>query len=773
MDQSYSERLPMKLFSVRAGNVLRRLNIRSVGAFSRVDWQTIECYQLGQNTRNEMQRIQAEFNPKYVSPRELTLNFGDTWSEERSADTGLRSDLFCSRLEQPSVCEVSNGLEMSGEWQDSSVQLLELSVRAHHVLEQSHIKVLKDFLSADFETMQMRQLGATTRAELCALQSKWRQKLRHSFTPPQKTTSQSHTPHFPADEQLMWVAQRDTTQEDTETKEDSRSPSRNHVLDLPRVWPLVVRELCATNERGFAILARRFGLDGCALYTLEELATAFGVSRERVRQVEASVMARLRSFLFSKKVRGYSKFPHAAFADEIANFQNTVYGLRFPVSDAEINRIWTEHYGTIAEPHNAYLELLCDFLEVTRVCLQRQEVGRSVQTFWLREPKDRERIVHAIREARHALEAAYLPLDSIDIAIAINRKLPKPSPEGVHPFFIERVLELCPDVQQVGQKYELSFEHLPSHVRHIERVMRDWAVENHFVASSAQIAQEVSRRLSAGESVGEHVISSACAASTLLIAIGRNGGWSLREHAGETRLLHELIEEALRVLNRPASAQELLDWVALRRSTTLASIAGTMSQHDKFQHIGINQYVLREWGLNNDDDEPVRRTGTKYQTQFEDYLLQLFLDNDVQPIALAKLAKCIGEHFGWPDVSVRDRIGKSPCLDFEKLPNNRVSVHWRDTPKPTNEKVSHISNSDSLEPKRGTKRGHIQDVARRILQSSPQRSLDGPVLVKKVVRETGYASAMIYNTLSSMPDVERGGAFRQATYRLRSFRNDL
>jgi RNA polymerase sigma factor (sigma-70 family) len=51
------------------------------------------------------------------------------------------------------------------------------------------------------------------------------------------------------------------------------------------------------NEREQSVLASRFGLGGCEPMTLEEIGVATGISRERVRQVQNSALAKLRVML--------------------------------------------------------------------------------------------------------------------------------------------------------------------------------------------------------------------------------------------------------------------------------------------------------------------------------------------------------------------------------------------------------------------------------------------------------------------------------------------
>ena len=53
------------------------------------------------------------------------------------------------------------------------------------------------------------------------------------------------------------------------------------------------------------ILAMRFGLDDGVTHTLEEVGTEFGVTRERIRQIEAKSLEKIREHQSLKKLRGY------------------------------------------------------------------------------------------------------------------------------------------------------------------------------------------------------------------------------------------------------------------------------------------------------------------------------------------------------------------------------------------------------------------------------------------------------------------------------------
>jgi RNA polymerase primary sigma factor len=63
--------------------------------------------------------------------------------------------------------------------------------------------------------------------------------------------------------------------------------------------------LGSLNHRERRVLEMRFGLKDGRGHTLEEVGQAFGVTRERIRQIEAKALRKLRHPLRSRKLRDY------------------------------------------------------------------------------------------------------------------------------------------------------------------------------------------------------------------------------------------------------------------------------------------------------------------------------------------------------------------------------------------------------------------------------------------------------------------------------------
>jgi len=68
-----------------------------------------------------------------------------------------------------------------------------------------------------------------------------------------------------------------------------------------------VRAVLATlEEREQQVITLRFGLDDGQPRTLDQIGKRFGLSRERVRQIEREVMAKLREGRRADKLRSYA-----------------------------------------------------------------------------------------------------------------------------------------------------------------------------------------------------------------------------------------------------------------------------------------------------------------------------------------------------------------------------------------------------------------------------------------------------------------------------------
>lgn len=731
--------LPLEPFGTRPRSVLQQLGIGTLGVFLETDWATVQCWQLGAKARTELQAHRAAMGQTPQDVRAwLDSNLVDKLFsvEELLSDESIDVSRVVSRAKLVSPTEL----------QDAPLSISDFSTRAQSVLERSSIQTLGAFLDVDIHALQATGLGVKVRAELLEEQAKGRRRVAEILSGPdaqnglaqmrEALVKAAQGPTLPAQADVRWVAE--------------------NVLDLASLWPSLVRAIVGRNVRAYEVLARRFNLGDSGQYTHEELGLAMGVSRARIQQIEDGAVKKLRAFLQEGKLHGYAETPHPALRIEVETLSETLQDIGSPIPDAQVWEALTERYGSLSESQRPFFVVLLEVLGFKEFQAAPPAVLRPLLPVWLDDDDEKLLVVSIVNTGLRVLRESATPLSLFDVLINVNRVLGKQK-RKTDGATLRRILFLCSGIEEVAEEvYQARWEELPSNVVRVERVLREWAEHDKFIATVNELRQEiVHRHARAGHNINTSIgaISGACAASRVLVNVG-NSGWTLRENAGETRPVHEIIEEALRVINRPATVEEVAAYVMPRRAVADSSVPGLLQQHRKFQRVGRGLYALRAWGLS--DAEPTRR-GQEYQEQFDDALLEVFLDNDVQPLALAEVTRRLVEKLGWKENHVRNRLDDSPWLDTTPLQGNRLLAHWRNEPK------------DEPDPmKRDTKRGRIQNAARSLLSAAENRQLAGATLAALLERETGYSGPILYNSLAAMPDIVRHGEPRNMTYQLQA-----
>ena len=86
---------------------------------------------------------------------------------------------------------------------------------------------------------------------------------------------------------------------------DDESASPSSLADVELLKQEISKVLDTLDEREANVVRMRYGLDGYKSHTLEEVGLAFNVTRERIRQIEAKAIRKLRHPSRSKKLKDY------------------------------------------------------------------------------------------------------------------------------------------------------------------------------------------------------------------------------------------------------------------------------------------------------------------------------------------------------------------------------------------------------------------------------------------------------------------------------------
>ena len=87
--------------------------------------------------------------------------------------------------------------------------------------------------------------------------------------------------------------------------EDQSMPQPLDIASQQLLRSQIVEALNKLTERERKIIVLRFGLEDGKFRTLEEVGREFGITRERIRQIEAKALRKLRHPTYSRKLRGY------------------------------------------------------------------------------------------------------------------------------------------------------------------------------------------------------------------------------------------------------------------------------------------------------------------------------------------------------------------------------------------------------------------------------------------------------------------------------------
>jgi RNA polymerase primary sigma factor len=87
--------------------------------------------------------------------------------------------------------------------------------------------------------------------------------------------------------------------------EDDRLPQPIELASQQMLKAQIAEALGKLTERERKIIQLRFGLEDGRFRTLEEVGREFGITRERIRQIESKALRKLRHPTYSRRLRGY------------------------------------------------------------------------------------------------------------------------------------------------------------------------------------------------------------------------------------------------------------------------------------------------------------------------------------------------------------------------------------------------------------------------------------------------------------------------------------
>jgi Bacterial RNA polymerase, alpha chain C terminal domain/Sigma-70, region 4 len=505
--------------------------------------------------------------------------------------------------------------------------------------------------------------------------------------------------------------------------------------------PEIIKEILSreVNERAWIIIQRRFGLDGMGRLTLDELGSVFGLTRERIRQIEAKGLRLLHQVLIEEKYYGRSFRIHPVIAGRLRLITDTAINkTQHPILEScllDVIHLECNLNTQRLEPSFLALFAIAGIERLEFDDLGIEPILGNI------EPPLRKQLRLQIKKLDHILtREVALPLGEIDILLSMNRDVEKSRGVSLQQF--RTLIDLCSSIEKrEDDTIWGKFVHLKGRGNQIERILFEFGNP----MDMQHIAREIDSRL---VSRGENRVSIRTLANQLysdgrFVPIGRSGLWGLKSWSNiETGNINELMEEFLISRNTPATIDEIYAYVSERRPVSRASILLNLSRKDVYRKVDRERWGLVEWSNLTD-------TNTWNPEQVGDFVARIFkkekeLDYKVVKSALMKTAN-VTEHVA------QGLLGLNPVIKtYDDLKaHKKIAVF---NPGYKND-LSRIG-ARFVRTKK-TLRQLIYESAREILVSAPNKQMPLNELVSRLKTKHSAARYTIYAYVSNLDYLER------------------
>lgn len=521
------------------------------------------------------------------------------------------------------------------------------------------------------------------------------------------------------------------------------SPKPSPAVTMKGLPPLIKEILTRSgDERRWLVVQRRFGFEGASELTLEELGAAFGLTRQRVQQMEEGALEELKEALVDRQ---YTAKDYRVREDIISTVQ-TVYqfistGTISAIRESELLTLVGGTFGIAPEEMKPSLFLICSLVGARRIAFH----GTELDPVWgkLGRP-ERALLEKAIRRLDELLtRETPLPLSEFDILVRLNKgtgKAEKLSPSQLHD-----LIELCSSTERREDGLVWGrFECLKGRGNQVERLM---AVSGGPM-SLTEIVREVNARLvPLGErAVQPNNLSGQMTLDERFVPVGRSGQWGLRlwPHL-ETGSILQLMEQCLIARNEPATEGEIYAYVKQRRPVSDKSIAIYLAGNkDKFVKVDAFRWSLASW--------PEARSRAPWgKAWVAKFVEGVFKEHKTKELDYNIIKQRLMAATGMSARQVRGVLAWNPVI------KTRTGAMWG-----KRHAVFQQDYEDKLKVvgKRPTRKGEtlqqrVGNSVRRILEAQPGKQMVLAELIASLRKEHDCPKPTLYTYISNLEEVEK------------------
>ncbi len=486
-------------------------------------------------------------------------------------------------------------------------------------------------------------------------------------------------------------------------------------------------------------MKKRFCLNGEKFYTLEEIGDYYGITRERVRQIEAKALSNLRLILSGGELKGGLSASDASIL-EYENLKQELYEQDYILVEHDV----LQKMKTTCETDDSSnsLKIIPLMLELMGYFKLPNKIsgysGTLLSSWCLSDNFDRKSIENVLK----ALDKYKSKADAIQVFDLIV-KAKREQGEKISKELLHLILKVCPDFEKVNEEsIRVRFSSLPSIAEKAFRVLESCQEPTHF----NDILREINYRLSeAGvdKMATDRALTGQMIADKRFIPIGKSGYWALKTWDGvSTKSITELMELFFHQKNAPQRIDEIYDYVASKRpGVTRQSIITYLYDKPQFIRTGDGEYSLSSWGGVSVTRKIV--SSNIATNKIKDAIEEVFIAEET--IKNSDLIKNVVDKAGVSEATARKAI--KACREIEVIRKSGKSNLLR-----CND--IRLTSLSARKP-RALLRQKVQEAVTKVMDGRQGKRIQKIKLYEEVLKSVDCIRPTFYAYLSEMTDIRQ------------------
>lgn len=510
----------------------------------------------------------------------------------------------------------------------------------------------------------------------------------------------------------------------------------NIVNQFPVIVALCLHQNSGSNyERNKDILAKRFGLDEEPIYTLDDLGTYYGLTRERVRQIEAQFITRLAKLLHGNHICQSPEI-NTLLIEDYRAIKNEFDNRGSILADSEAHSILVSMHGQSIR--TGYFDLFMELSGYVRMSNSVTGFRGTLMPCWCNPQKQKRHNAERLISSLDFIFDKVDPLSLFDVTLTVK----KTYRGDVSNSDIHTALKVCADVEVTDNFVSVKLNFLRSAADKAYRILSTERKPMHY----AEICREINARgvrNSTNKALRVNNLTNQMVSDPRFTPIGRSGRWGLSswKHLNNMTIV-EAMEATLHRAGKALTFNQMSDGVhQLRPDASDRSIHAYLGMADKFVHATNERYGLAAWQLKDSVAKAVvqRIPDEAFFSAVRDAFAE------AKEISYPTLINSVRAATGLSESSVRGRIAGSSHLRLESRSGCRSKYVMR---------LAGME-GDNRPPSRKLLRDKVQEEVRSILFDNPNKPFRKINLYREAKKTISCQQATFYHYLSEMKDVRQ------------------